>query len=538
LWAQYQQSMIYYQSHHHRIREATAAMKPSQIGPKTTEGTNQSTTTLEEKEADDGETKTDESPSTQQHHDSSSSVATSAAATTSTTSSHKRPATIELQGNQKRIRSSSSSGLGDSSSTAPSATTPTTSQHSDITTSSHSSLNGAQQQQQATPATFNAIQSQSQQNQQNAPVNIIGAMSTQQQFNQSSLLLSTASAGGVQQQQHSQLASSILALQQQQQHQHHQQHQAAQLAVAGQLIANNPLMGQFYLQQLLMGGAAGGSNYRPLPMGLSSLGPMYTAMGQQQHNFGGQPVPGGPGQSSRPPDGMMQHNAVGNPQATFSMLGPGMSQGMHPSRGMTMSAPHMNRGDLGGSGRVGLPGSQQQKGGPPSLQSLGETLTAESIGPDVPESLPIALALSDDDLKLSAWQVLLRNQIEAFSASNEDIATHARGRNRPITLGQVGIRCRHCKRQALNLRNKGSVYFPFSLLGLYQAAQNMGSSHFCGESCDEMSQELKEKFDEVLTSKSTVGSGKQYWAKAAGRLGLLDTEQGIRFIRDVIIVSA
>jgi hypothetical protein len=53
-----------------------------------------------------------------------------------------------------------------------------------------------------------------------------------------------------------------------------------------------------------------------------------------------------------------------------------------------------------------------------------------------------------------------------------------------------------------------------------------------------MSQNLKEKFEEVLTSKSTVGSGKQYWAKAAGRLGLLDTEQGIRFIRDVIIVSA
>ena len=163
-----------------------------------------------------------------------------------------------------------------------------------------------------------------------------------------------------------------------------------------------------------------------------------------------------------------------------------------------------------------------------------QNYTAEQIGPEVPESLPAVLDLPEDEMKLSAYQLLLRNQIEAFSAAADDLSTHTRGRNKPITLRQVGIRCRHCKHIALNRRKKGSVYFPFSLLGLYQAAQNMGASHFHGEVCSELPTDLKEKFVESIACKSTVGSGKQYWAKSARKLGLVDTENGIRFIRDLV----
>ena len=64
----------------------------------------------------------------------------------------------------------------------------------------------------------------------------------------------------------------------------------------------------------------------------------------------------------------------------------------------------------------------------------------------------------------------------------------------------------------------------------------MGSSHFHGESCSDMSDELKEKFVESISCKSTVGSGKLYWAQSARKLGLVDTEHGIRFIRDLVAV--
>lgn len=53
-----------------------------------------------------------------------------------------------------------------------------------------------------------------------------------------------------------------------------------------------------------------------------------------------------------------------------------------------------------------------------------------------PRQLPALLAQVEDRHKLSAHQVLLRHQIEAFQATNDDVATHTRGRNKPITLKQ------------------------------------------------------------------------------------------------------
>lgn len=63
----------------------------------------------------------------------------------------------------------------------------------------------------------------------------------------------------------------------------------------------------------------------------------------------------------------------------------------------------------------------------------------------------IHLGLSDDKYWLSELQVFLRaNFAEAFGATEEDIAAPMHGRNKPIALGQVGIRCIHCKRTYKN----------------------------------------------------------------------------------------
>jgi hypothetical protein len=149
----------------------------------------------------------------------------------------------------------------------------------------------------------------------------------------------------------------------------------------------------------------------------------------------------------------------------------------------------------------------------------------------IPESLPIALSLPDDANKLSPLQVLLRQQIEIFAASDSDLMTHARGRNKPITLKQVGIRCRHSARLPLKEQKRGAVYFPFTLLGIYQAAQNMASSHFTQDNCSEISSETRLKLLECsLGCKSAVGLGKYYWANLAMSQGLFDTDHGIRFI--------
>lgn len=58
----------------------------------------------------------------------------------------------------------------------------------------------------------------------------------------------------------------------------------------------------------------------------------------------------------------------------------------------------------------------------------------------------VALGVKDDDYWLSQLQAFLRKHFaEAFTASDEDVAAPMHGRNKPVVLGQVGIRCRYCK---------------------------------------------------------------------------------------------
>ena len=273
--------------------------------------------------------------------------------------------------------------------------------------------------------------------------------------------------------------------------------QATRVAAASQFIATNPLAGQMFLHQL-MGVAASGNP--AMPPAIPMMPPNFVSM-------------------FSPWPGLQSAAAVGLPPFAFQ------AAAFQPMQ--VPQVPYtagLNIGGGIGEGAVSAP------------SPATPIYTAESIGPDVPEFLPAVLSLPDDENKLSAYQILLRSQIEAFAATADDLATHARGRNKPITLRQVGIRCRHCSHVALNRRKKGSAYFPFSLVGLYQAAQNMGSSHFHGDNCEDMSDELKDKFVESVSCKSTVGSGKLYWAQSARKIGLVDTEHGIRFIRDLVAV--
>lgn len=60
----------------------------------------------------------------------------------------------------------------------------------------------------------------------------------------------------------------------------------------------------------------------------------------------------------------------------------------------------------------------------------------------------VPLGVDDDKYWLSELQVFLRSSFsEAFAATEDDIAAPMHGRNKPIALGQVGIRCLHCKRK-------------------------------------------------------------------------------------------
>jgi hypothetical protein len=86
----------------------------------------------------------------------------------------------------------------------------------------------------------------------------------------------------------------------------------------------------------------------------------------------------------------------------------------------------------------------------PALSAPITSADSELDGDDAPKwfSGSVPLGLEDDKYWLSELQVYLRaNFAEAFGATEEDIAAPMHGRNKPIALGQVGIRCMHCKRK-------------------------------------------------------------------------------------------
>ena len=155
----------------------------------------------------------------------------------------------------------------------------------------------------------------------------------------------------------------------------------------------------------------------------------------------------------------------------------------------------------------------------------------------IPEPLTDAstlLARPDDSSFLSKYQAFLRQNIELFQATQEVVSTPMRGRNTPIYLGQVGIRCCHCKHIPLLSRQKGSIYFPSNTMRIYQASQNMANTHMINGACKEMPQSAKEQFHSLLTTKSIGGGvGRAYWSQTAKDLGLVDTSEGIRFRSNV-----
>lgn len=220
--------------------------------------------------------------------------------------------------------------------------------------------------------------------------------------------------------------------------------------------------------------------------------------------------------------------------------------GMPPYAGLAQQGipvPVM-RAALGGSASLDLRDMYAAAGLSNGLQSLNNqnfAMAQQARGAAMTNNagsiamrLPVVLALQEDNEKLSSHQVQLRLQIEAFQATDDDVTTHTRGRNKPIAIGQVGIRCRHCSHLPVCRRQKGSTYFPATLLGLYQAAQNMSTTHMQCGLCTEMPDDVKQQFVTLLSTKpASSGAGRPYWAHSARKLGLVDTEDGIRFIRDL-----
>eukprot|EP00522_Entomoneis_paludosa_P016089 CAMPEP_0172463640 /NCGR_PEP_ID=MMETSP1065-20121228/47918_1 /TAXON_ID=265537 /ORGANISM="Amphiprora paludosa, Strain CCMP125" /LENGTH=1180 /DNA_ID=CAMNT_0013219641 /DNA_START=52 /DNA_END=3594 /DNA_ORIENTATION=+ len=143
----------------------------------------------------------------------------------------------------------------------------------------------------------------------------------------------------------------------------------------------------------------------------------------------------------------------------------------------------------------------------------------------------VPLGLADDKYWLSELQVYLRsNFAEAFGATEDDIAAPMHGRNKPIVLGQVGIRCMHCKHDNPAERGQQATSYPSQISGIYNSVQQMLRLHL--DCCLSMPGQVRSRIEQLRLSCSSRGGRKQYWVDSAKRLGLQDTPHGIHFGRD------
>jgi hypothetical protein len=138
------------------------------------------------------------------------------------------------------------------------------------------------------------------------------------------------------------------------------------------------------------------------------------------------------------------------------------------------------------------------------------------------------LYLSCDPDTFSEYQVLVRKSIEVFEATADDVTTNAQGRNKPIVLGQVGIRCIYCARVPPSQRCRGAMYYPSKLEGVYQAAQNLANAHLL-QLCPLVPQPVRDALLQFKDKKSSAGGGKTSWSERLTALGVYEDECGLRF---------
>ena len=144
----------------------------------------------------------------------------------------------------------------------------------------------------------------------------------------------------------------------------------------------------------------------------------------------------------------------------------------------------------------------------------------------------ITLALPEDKMSLSPLRCFLREQVCAFSATEEDIAVRT-PTTFSVSVGQVGIGCVHCLNQPAKLRLNRAVCFPFSIARIYQSVADIQRFHL--SECKMVPAEIKSKFLSLQSASSKGSKGlatRQYWVTSAKKIGLVDTSRGIRFGRD------
>lgn len=139
----------------------------------------------------------------------------------------------------------------------------------------------------------------------------------------------------------------------------------------------------------------------------------------------------------------------------------------------------------------------------------------------------IPLGLGQEDREhLTEYLCFIRNHcIEIFSATDHDFRSDSNARG--VVQGQVGMRCRFCAHRSRVERANRSTSYPSSVSRMYQSLTMMLREHF---PCPDMPHHTRSRFHVLKEGNAgfRAKESKGYWIASANKLGLIDTEDGIR----------
>jgi hypothetical protein len=204
-------------------------------------------------------------------------------------------------------------------------------------------------------------------------------------------------------------------------------------------------------------------------------------------------------------------------------LQPKASSPAHPPKKLPLSS-------LSKAAATAPPNSQPPLQGPSKTQppAVASSSSSSPRGSKNTIMQPILLYSPSDEVALSAYQCLVRQQIEMFEATDDDVQFNVSKMSKMIALGQVGIRCRHCSTLPQYSRPKAAVYYPRSLDSLYQFGQNMVKNHLCG-TCTLIPPETRRKLMELQEERRRGKGGRERWSEAAREVGVFEEGDGLRF---------
>ena len=140
------------------------------------------------------------------------------------------------------------------------------------------------------------------------------------------------------------------------------------------------------------------------------------------------------------------------------------------------------------------------------------------------ENKRVVLALPQDKDWLSDMDCFVRNNVEIFSANENDLTIAKIDKKYPIKLGQVGLRCIHCAGSGMGARRE-AVMYPYSVSGIYESVRDFQKLHL--DYCPHLPPDSKSAMSKLNGGCSSLSSVlRRYYVQAARALGLFDSEDG------------